>query len=301
MSRGRMTGSLAFAEHNGIVFSSGHIGGQVALTGPLSENMITFGIGLDIMPGSRHWLNEVATGDFGVFFPGDEHDALYMPGSLYATATLTAEQLEVEAERRGLLLDVHSVGGTGFHSDRVAANVIAGLKLPFENVHAGRLTALSDVPNLGHRLIDAVLHHFGRLPRRSIGRTNPRGHALVVARARDYIHQNLEQPMRIDEIADAACASRRTVYRAFNDVLGETPQSYVRKSRLHRIRQDLASERERVCTVTLVANRWGVGQLGRLSKWYRELFFEHPSETLAKAAKAPQRKAASRGKLARSE
>jgi hypothetical protein len=62
-----VNGSLAFAEHDGAVYSTGYINGRVALAGPLSESMITFGLGLKIPSGSRHWLNEVDTGDFGLF------------------------------------------------------------------------------------------------------------------------------------------------------------------------------------------------------------------------------------------
>ena len=34
------------------------------------------------------------TGSVGVFHGGDEHDAFYTPGSLYATATISLERLE---------------------------------------------------------------------------------------------------------------------------------------------------------------------------------------------------------------
>jgi AraC-like DNA-binding protein len=282
MSRAPVTGSLAFAEHDGVVYSTGLIGGRVALAGPLSESMITFGVGLTITPGSRHWLNEVATGDFGVFLPGDDHDALYAPGSLYATATLTAERLEQVAERIGLVLDTRTLGGTGFHARRVAETKLAGLRAQFEHVHAGRQGSASRVAALGDGLLDAVIAHFGRPPRPRVGRTDPRGYARIVARARAYIVENLEHPLSIDAIAAAAYTSRRTLYRAFTDVLDETPQSYVRKLRLHRIRRHLASDAEVLCTITVVANQWGISELGRLSGWYRDLFGELPSETRAR-------------------
>jgi AraC-like DNA-binding protein len=284
MARSPVTGSLAFAEHDGVVYSSGYIGGRVALTGPLSANMITFGLGLAVAPGSRHWLNEVATGDFGVFMPGDEHEALYMPGTLYATATLAAERLEAAAEQRGLMLDVRSLG-TGFHARRFPESAVSQFRVQYEHVHAGPCGNEIDVARLGDRLVDAVLLHFGRQPRVPMGATNPQGHARIVARARAYILENLNRPLLIDEIARASIASRRTVYRAFNEVFDETPHSYVRKLRLHRIRHDLASDAEQACTIALVANRWGIGELGRLSGWYRDLFGELPSETLHNAVR----------------
>jgi transcriptional regulator GlxA family with amidase domain len=98
------------------------------------------------------------------------------------------------------------------------------------------------------------------------------------------VQANLDRPLSIDAMAAAANTSRRTLHRAFGAVLDETPQSYVRKLRLHRIRSDLASDAETFCTITVAANRWGIGELGCLSGWYRELFGELPSETLAHRA-----------------
>jgi AraC-like DNA-binding protein len=282
MSRVPIAGTtLAFAEHDGVVYSTGHIGGRVALAGPLSESMITLGLGLELGPGSRHWLNEVATGDFGVFLPGDDHDALYMPGSLYAAATLTAERLEEAAARVGLVLDARTLGGTGIHARRVAEGALGGFRAQFELIHAGQDGPPSRAAVLGGRLLDAFIAHLGRPPHRRIGRASPRGHARIVARARAYIFEHLEQPLSTDAIAAAAYTSRRTLHRAFNDVLDETPQSYVRKLRLHRIRRDLASDAEFLCTITIVANQWGISELGRFSGWYRDLFGELPSKTLA--------------------
>jgi AraC-like DNA-binding protein len=108
-------------------------------------------------------------------------------------------------------------------------------------------------------------------------------YARIVSRARAYIHAHLTDPISLDAIALAAHTSRRTLYRAFAEILNDTPQTYVRRLRLHRIRADLAGDAERACTVTIIANQWGISELGRLAGWYRELFGERPSETLAQA------------------
>jgi AraC-like DNA-binding protein len=54
------------------------------------------------------------------------------------------------------------------------------------------------------------------------------------------------------------------------------------RQRLHRSRYDLASDEERACTVALIANQWGISELGRMARRYRDLFGEFPSDTLAK-------------------
>lgn len=281
MSRTPVTGSLAFAERDGLVFSSGNLGGRVALLGPLSEQRITLGVGLHLPPGSRHWLGEVVTGNVGVFRPSDMHDALYVAGSLYVTVTLSGERLEEIAARAGLVLDACTLGGTGIHPRPVDGDRLRSLRRGFEQLHAGGWEHPWPQRALTDDLLDLLLTHFGRPPRPVTGGVNPRGYARIVARARAYVLENLEYPVSIDAMAAAAYTSHRTLHRAFNVVLDETPQSFVRKLRLHRIRQDLASEAEAACTVALIANRWGIGELGRLAGWYRELFGELPHETLA--------------------
>lgn len=282
-SRAPMTGSLAFAMRDGILYSSGFIEGRVALVGPLSTSMITLGVGLKIGPGSRHWLNEVSTGDIGVWLPGDEHDAFYTPGSLYATVTLTLARLEEYAAGAGLVLDARMLGGTGFDVRKVTQHEIAALRGTFARIHHRQDVRSAAAGTIGERLLDVVIAHFGRLPRPRIGRSHPVGPARVVARARDYIHAHLEEPLSIAAIAAAAHASRRTLHRAFHSVLGETPQAYVQNLRLHRIRHRLASNAEVGCTIAMVANQWGISELGRLSGRYRALFGELPSRTLQRA------------------
>ena len=104
-----------------------------------------------------------------------------------------------------------------------------------------------------------------------------RGYARIATRACQYIEANLSRPVSISAITRASCTSQRSLYRAFRHVFSETPQSYVRKLRLNRIRRDLASPEEAHCTVAVLANRWGVSELGRLSSEYRDLFNELPS------------------------
>lgn len=284
MSRAPVVGSLAFATFDrDIICTSGYIGGRVALTGPLSTNMVTLGLGLDLAPGTRHWLNEVATGNVGVFLPGDEHDALYTAGSMYAVVTLPADRLEEIAAQHDLVLDLKTLGGTGIDANkRLLASDLSRLQAQFRRIHAEGRGDVSNARMTGTQLLDAMIVHFARRPDFQIGGTDPRGLARIVARARAFIHENLDQPLSIDKIANAAATSHRTLHRAFQTVLDETPYSYVQKLRLHRIRHDLVTQAEAACTITVAAHRWNIAELGRLAAWYRDLFGELPSQTLAR-------------------
>jgi AraC-like DNA-binding protein len=286
MSSTSISGGLVFAKVDDIIYSSGLLNGQVALRGPLSPKLLTVGVGLRLGAGTRHWLEETATGSVGVFHAGDEHDAFYTPGSLYATATLSLERLEQLAADEGLVLDRRALGSTGIHGQLLAPVIVRNLRHAFDLIHCGRFPRGPAGARLGHTLLRSIILHIGREPAGHNRRNGGQAHATIVRRARAYIVDHLSEPISLGDLANAALTSRRTLFRAFTDILDDTPQTYIRRLRLHRIRQDLASDEERACTIALIANQWGMSELGRMSGWYRELFGERPSETLSEARAA---------------
>lgn len=231
MSTALLSGDLAFAQHGGVLYSSGLIHGQIALRGPLSQDQLTVGVGLRLGAGTRHWLDETDTGAVGVFCGGDEHDAFYTPGSLYATATLSMECLEEMAASEELVLDRRVLGGTGIHPRLLTPATVRRLRQAFELVHCGRPAVRRGGARVGESLLRAIINHIGRDPIGRNERGGGHGHARFVKRARAYILEHLTEPISLDDIAHAACASRRTLYRAFADILDDTPQTYVRRLR----------------------------------------------------------------------
>jgi AraC-like DNA-binding protein len=279
-------GSLAFAARDGIMFSSGLIHGNAAISGPLSKDAITVGVGLRIGSGSLLWLNPVISGDVMVVLPGDECDALLRGGSLYVTATLTAKQLKREFEREGLVLHRSLTSRTGLHSESIQNDALIALREEVGSIHAPG-NARDRRLGIGRRMLRALVCHFARVPGVEAGRAQPVGQAKIIQEARQYIRRHLASAISVDDIAHATHTSPRTLFRAFSEVLGDTPRDYVRRLRLHRIRRELLSSD--TMTVSLAAQNWGMaGDLGRLSKNYRELFGEYPSSTLA-FARALQR------------
>jgi AraC-like DNA-binding protein len=274
-------GSLAFAAHEGVIFSSGLIQTKVAVNGPLSHDAITVTIGLKFGPGSRLWLNTVNEGDVGIFQPGDEHDAFYTHGSLYVAATLPADRLEEEASREGISLDRRTISRTGLYERPLTPYALTRLRGLVANIHSNHDIESNRHREVGHAMLRAVLEHCAWPPVGATGRTHPMGRARIVHCAREYIRENLAAPIKLDDIAAAAETSRRTLSRAFFEVLGDAPGRYVQRLRLHRIRRELASEDEIGCTISLISERWGISEPGRMAGWYRKLFGESPSKTLA--------------------
>ena len=277
MSRGKLGGSIVFAQDGDITYTGGLIDGRVALRGPLSPDTLSLGVALDIPSQCWHWLTEVKTGTVGVYHGADEHDSLYSPGCHYAVATISMDRLEEMAARFDLVLDRTVLGGTGLHGRSMSPSTVKALASEFERLHVGHRSR----PDIGPMLLQALINHLARPPIDHARRINTHLHAKIVMRARSYIIEHLAEPIALDDIAAAAIVSRRTLYRAFAEIFDDTPQGYVRRLRLHRIRQGLASPNETACTIAVVANQWGISELGRLAGWYRQMFGELPSDTLA--------------------
>ena len=147
-------------------------------------------------------------------------------------------------------------------------------------VHGGGARSEGISAAVGGRLLRDVLTHYAEQAPSGDGRVKLSGSAQIVHHALEYIRNNLTRPIGIDALAEAVGASRRSLYRAFSEVLGDTPQNHVRRLRLHRIRGELIANSE--TTIAAAAHHWGAGQdLGRLSRSYRDLFGENPSSTLA--------------------
>ena len=279
MPGARVRGSLAFAARDGIVFSSGLIHGNAAISGPLSRDAITVGVGLTVGAGSLLWLNPVISGDVMVVLPGRECDALLRGTSLYVTATLTAKQLKSEVEREGLVLHRSLTSRTGLHTRPIRIDALIALRKQVESIHAPG-NARDRKLGIGRRMLRALVCHYARPPELGDGRAEPVGQAKIIHEAREYIRQHLASAISIDDLSTATHTSTRSLFRAFSDVLGDTPRDYVRRLRLHRIRRELLSSD--TMTVSLAAQTWGMaGDLGRMSRNYRDLFGEYPSSTRA--------------------
>ena len=105
----------------------------------------------------------------------------------------------------------------------------------------------------------------------------------MARRALDYIESNLQEDISVDQIAMAAGTSRRTLHRAFEKVLNDTPNGYTARRKLHEIRARL-----RFCpelSVTQAAAEFSVLELGRFAARYRHQFGETPSKTRHDAKK----------------
>lgn len=106
-----------------------------------------------------------------------------------------------------------------------------------------------------------------------------------VARALNWLHAHLSEPIGLDALAQIAGVRPRTLEAHFRMFLGATPLGWARRMRLVRARQELL--RAGRATVTEIALANGFSQLGRFAGQYRRLFGEPPSATLRRTVRPP--------------
>jgi AraC-like DNA-binding protein len=102
-------------------------------------------------------------------------------------------------------------------------------------------------------------------------------------RAYRYLMDNLDQhDLSVRELAAHIGVTERAIQAAFKAHLGLSPSQLIRRQRMERIHDELASDEGCAAGVLEVANKWGVQHRSTLVNGYRRLYREAPSQTLAR-------------------
>ncbi|WP_237214829.1 AraC family transcriptional regulator [Falsiroseomonas oryziterrae] len=106
--------------------------------------------------------------------------------------------------------------------------------------------------------------------------------ALQVARAEAFARANLDQPLRIADLAAAAGVGPRALQIAFRSLRGQGPHRFVEQLRLDAVRARLLAGTPDD-SVTAICIDCGVTHMGRFGQLYRARYGEAPSATLRRA------------------
>lgn len=102
-------------------------------------------------------------------------------------------------------------------------------------------------------------------------------------RIEEHIRENWNKTLRLDDLAEVAGTSAKTVYSDFVRQYGETPHDFVKRLRLQNARDMLRQDPPP--STMLVALRCGFASFGHFARAYRTMFGELPSAT----ARRPRR------------
>lgn len=101
-----------------------------------------------------------------------------------------------------------------------------------------------------------------------------------IKRIENYIQENAHKPIAINDMAEYAGVSSRSIFTGFKKYRNTTPMRYLKEVRLQYAYEDLKRGHVGKDTVTTVAFNWGFSHLGHFSTDYKRRFGETPYETL---------------------
>ena len=102
----------------------------------------------------------------------------------------------------------------------------------------------------------------------------------LLSRALDYIHSEPLQSLTVSSVVSNIHASSRSIQYCFSELLGMSPKKYLVRLRLNEIRKELNQSSPNEKTITNIANKYGVVNIGRFKQDYENFFNETPRETL---------------------
>ena len=131
-----------------------------------------------------------------------------------------------------------------------------------------------------------LLYHLPKLIISSIGEelkndkfTYSSSRNIILNKALDYIHDNLETSINILHLCREIGVSERNLRYIFNKKVGVSPKKYVRSVKLNKVRKLIKSDNQDEM-INYLANQLGFWHSGQFAKDYKNLFGELPSDTL---------------------
>ena len=147
--------------------------------------------------------------------------------------------------------------------DPAAEGVLRSLALEAQNGSpSGRLYADSACEFLAHHVIRAYSSLSVNPPRTRGGLAGRRLRIVT-----DFVHDNLAQPITLQQLAELAGVSPRHFERAFRQAIGVPPHAYVTEQRVAKARQLLLAEP--ASTVEDIAGRVGFSSSSHLASAFR--------------------------------
>ncbi len=199
---------------------------------------------------------------------GTAHEITSGPGHELMAISIDAAALP-EGERPDPRHGHRPVADTG-----LAARAAAIVEAMLAHAHAGPLPA-----SAGATLADVVI---AAITTWEPARPEPPASLERLALVRAYVHENLEEPLSVGDLARVAGVSTRALEAAFARHLGVGPKAYLQSLRLAATRRALkqGATGGGPTTVTDVAYRYGFWHLSRFAEHYRTMYGESPHQTL---------------------
>lgn len=270
---GQMQGRLKHATVAGLSLGFGTFSRGLISRGIYSNERITIGF---LFGGSQSRTGTERLDSIRIWPPGAEHERRHRSGASFGAISVTPKDVSSFFGPDSRLSDPSSWRRPGsFRADPAAAESLRNIMASFES-RAFRITR--DHAEFWKRaILEAATAAIANADSSKVFVSSS---VMLVRRAQELIDASRSTPVHISELTTALRVPRRSLQRAFDEVLGISPMKYLRHRRLCEARILLRERVDPHMTVADVAFEQGFSDFGRFSRYYRSLFDENPSETL---------------------
>ncbi len=209
-----------------------------------------------------------APGNTIVFNPGDVHDG--HPGTddslLYRMVYIHPEQI----------LPLLEAAGMRHAADfRCSETLLKDSLLRNRLLQLANMTEQGAIEGLAHeQQLFAVAERLAQL-HRNFEPVQRNSHIdRLLLKAREFIHENMQQELSLEQISEQAAMSKYHFLRLFRQQFGMTPHQYVLNSRLNKAREELAAGKP----LQDVVYASGFSDLSHLNRRFKPVFGMTPHQ-----------------------
>ena len=282
LRRGTLRGTLSHVGIGDFSLSIGAFNLGVRTQRTSSDEKLIVGMLLSAEDRVTHFAFDMRPADVLVIPPAVEHDGIFHGASSYAALRFDLADVATIFAGEARLSDPATwCEKNRFRADPAMAGVTTARLPQIVSRLAQHQDALTEASAdfWKRAIVDCITATiFQSLPPDETGKL-PSALRLV-HNVEDYLAAAGARPVHVSEICATFRVSRRGLHRAFHEIFGIGPVSFMRHKRLCAIHSVLKDSSPAETTVTEVALQQGFVELGRFSQYYRALFGEYPSQTL---------------------
>lgn len=289
LGRGRLRGTLSHIGIGDFSLSIGAFNVGMRTQRISSDDKLIIGMLLAAEDRVAHWSFDMQLNDVLVIPPLLEHDGVFHGASAYAAMRFDLDAVASLFGGEVRLSDPDTWRSRGHFKADLETGVIASRRLVRIMAHL-RTNEHGLTPSTAdfwkRSIVECMAANvMSSLPPDDNGWL-PSARRLI-RRVEDYLDEVGMRPVHVSEICAALGVSRRTLHRAFQEVFGLGPVSFLRHKRLCAVHSILHESAPGTTTVASVAMQQGFYELGRFSQYYHAMFGERPSQTLGLATLQP--------------
>lgn len=287
LGRGKLRGHISYFGINDVTLSVNAFSTGVCAQRISADDKILVGMLLNATDRVSQWSFDMVPGDIVVIPPVAEHHAAHFGASSYACIRVDPNELASVFAGDPRLSDPENWRQNNRHRADANVGAVAVRALSLLISHLSRLEGvLSDeLAEFWKRTIIECMAVTMRSPLPPDKGDRLLSAVKLVRLVEEYLANRGDRPLHISEICAKLHLSRRSLHRAFHEIFGIGPVTFLRQKRLCTVHSILRDSSPTTTTVGEVAVGQGFIELGRFSHDYRIMFGEYPSQTLADRAR----------------